>query len=149
MHLVEAFLKSKGYAAEEATREEVLEAFNELVRHHVFQAMRSSSGLTVAPYVRVAIAACLTKFAHNLDEAAGIANKIGMLDHIKVLTYLLHHFITCVAHVPLSILLLGWLLRKFTRLSGCANWVWTGAVAWCLSACLPACLPVCPSVPLG
>ena len=127
---IEAFFKSKGYTAEDAPREEGLEAFDRLVRHRVLRAMRSSPGLEVVSYGRRVIAVFLTKFAHNLDEAAGLANKHGVFD-IKVLTYLLYHFIYCVAVLPVSIEVLAWFLHRFTHLSGCRNWVWASAVGLC------------------
>lgn len=117
-----AFLKCAHYVDMEATVEETLGVFDELVREIVWRCVEESLGNSPIPLKHLLIAMCLTEFASCLDVLPGLIRIYSGSD-VRVWSHVLNNILT-VAMMGMCAEALAVLMSKCLHLSGWRDHAW-------------------------
>jgi len=129
---IEAFLKSKDYVAMDASLEDTLQAFDELVQQVVLRVVKASLGTKPLPLKHLVILSCLTQLAGQLDVTSGLAQKYGVL-HVKVWSLLLLDITRCIPLIACMAESQEWFMAQMLHLTGWQEGFWI-ITSWCVCA---------------
>lgn len=120
---IAAMMKVRLYVVPEATQKEALDAFDELVRVHVYTSMKTALGTSPLDRSEYLLMFGLTLFAQQLDYISALVRRNGIFNS-DVWKIGLLYFTLCFGICPVTMELLVWLNARFLELPFWKECVW-------------------------